>query len=104
MTLAEVGYPDAPQPGGTILGLDAIGGGDVRAYYAGAERDGGRWRVSGGRAAYLTARGTDVERARRGVMRALDGLGGDGWRARRDIAAVHAACSPRTESGPGGAA
>ena len=75
--------------GGTIEGLDdRMAEQDVLVFHAGtAFVDGRRWRVRGGRrCTWRPGRRPSRKRAPR-AYRALDCLGGPGWRCRRDIAA-----------------
>lgn len=93
VALVDEGYPDRVQGGGVLGGLDAAETGGVHVFHAATRRVDGTWVVRGGRAAYLTAVGDSLEAARQRVQSALAGLSGNGWRARRDIAAgaVHPA-------------
>jgi phosphoribosylamine--glycine ligase len=84
VALADAAYPDALSGTGRIEGLDALE--DVLVFHSGTVRDGEAWRVSGGRAAHVTATAPDVESARARAYHAIDRLGGSGWRCRRDIA------------------
>jgi len=86
VALVASGYPDAPQRGGRILGLDQVAAPDLQVFHA-ATRWADGWCVDGGRAAYLTAVADDLTAARSRVQQALATLGGDGWRYRTDIAA-----------------
>lgn len=86
VALVAEGYPDAPQPGGRIVGLDALEGQeDLQVFHAGTRWQDG-WVVDGGRAAYVTAIAADIAAARDRVMRAVGTLSGARWRARSDIA------------------
>ncbi len=87
VALVDEGYPDALRRDGLITGLDAAATDeDVVVFHAGSGQDAGGWRVRGGRAAYVTARGAGVEEARARAYAAVAGLGGHGWRCRADIA------------------
>ncbi len=100
VALADEGYPDAVRGGGEILGLERLDGRPgLLVFHAGTRAAGGTWRVSGGRAAYVVARAGTRAAARAAAYEALDGIGGSGWRARRDIAAGSAA--PAGERRPG---
>ena len=86
LALVDEGYPDRVRGGGVIEGLSALD--DVMVFHAGTRHEDGRWVVRGGRAAYLTATGANVEQARARVMAARARLSGTGWRSRSDIAAA----------------
>jgi phosphoribosylamine---glycine ligase len=89
VALTDAGYPDAVAGGGRIEGLDALESrDDLMVFHAGTTWRDGAWTVSGGRAAYLVARGEDRARARTAVYAAVASLAGGGWRCRRDIAAA----------------
>jgi phosphoribosylamine--glycine ligase len=88
VALVDAGYPDAVRGGGVIAGLDDIESGARRVFHARTRREGTRWIVSGGRAAYVCATGADTTAARQHVYDGIARLGGDGWRYRSDIAAA----------------
>jgi phosphoribosylamine--glycine ligase len=86
VALVDEGYPDAVRGGGTLAGLDALMESDqVTVFHAGTAFEEGRWRVRGGRAAYVVARGADRAEAASLAYRAIAHLGGNGWRCRHDI-------------------
>ena len=86
VALADRGYPGALE-GGAIEGLDALEDEpDLLVFHGATAREGGRWALRGGRAAYVTARGADVEEARARAYGAVARLGGTGWRCRADVA------------------
>jgi phosphoribosylamine--glycine ligase len=87
LALVDEGYPDSVKGGGTIRGLDEVERSGVLVFHAGTRREGADWRVSGGRAAYLTATADTLEAARVRVEQARARLSGNGWRSRTDIAA-----------------
>lgn len=87
VALADEGYPAAVRGGGEIAGLDALEGRGVSVFHAGTRREGGRWIVRGGRAAYVTAKAGSIEAARSAVYAACRELSGTGWRCREDVAA-----------------
>jgi phosphoribosylamine--glycine ligase len=93
VALVDAGYPDEVRGGGRIGGLAALEErGDVFVFHAATRRGPAGWRVGGGRAAYVTARAPSLAAARARVYAAVDTLDGEGWRARRDVAA-HAAAT-----------
>ncbi len=86
VALVDEGYPDAVRGGGTLAGLDELMESDeITVFHAGTAFEDGRWRVRGGRAAYVMARGADPGAAAGTAYRAIARLGGDGWRCRHDI-------------------
>jgi phosphoribosylamine---glycine ligase len=87
LALVDEGYPDSVKGGGTIRGLDEVERSGVLVFHAGTRREGADWRVSGGRAAYLTATADTLDAARVRVEQARARLSGNGWRSRSDIAA-----------------
>jgi phosphoribosylamine---glycine ligase len=90
VALVDEGYPERPHRDGRIEGLEAIVGPEVDVIHAATRRVDGGWAVSGGRAAYVVARGADQSAARDRAYSAIARLGGHGWRCRRDIAADEA--------------
>jgi phosphoribosylamine--glycine ligase len=88
VALVDEGYPDAVSATGTIEGLEELARQpDVMVFHAGTRREEGRWRVRGGRAAYVAARAASCAEARAHAYRAIESLRGPGWRCRCDIAA-----------------
>jgi phosphoribosylamine--glycine ligase len=88
VAVVDEGYPGEVRGGGTIEGLDdRMAEQDVLVFHAGTAFVDGRWRVRGGRALHVAARAETLAEARARAYRALDCLGGPGWRCRRDIAA-----------------
>ena len=82
---AAKGYPDAPERGTEIRGLDAITDPDVIVTHAGTKRDGERLLANGGRVLNVTALGADVAEAQRKAYAALDRIDWPGGFCRRDI-------------------
>lgn len=104
VALVDAGYPDAVRGGGRIGGLERLeAGADVVVFHAATRRAPDGWWVAGGRAAYVMACAGTLAAARERVYAAVDGLDGDGWRARRDVAAGAAgpALEARTVAGRG---
>ena len=95
VALADEGYPDAVRGGGAIAGLDEIERPEhvVVFHAASAAEPGARWRVAGGRAAYVVGLADTVAAARTKAYDAIARLGGAGWRCRRDVAAAPAAAA-----------
>jgi phosphoribosylamine--glycine ligase len=89
VALTDEGYPDEIRGAGRITGFERLREReDVLVFHAGTRRADDGWQVTGGRAAYVVARGASRGDARARVYAALAELGGRGWRARRDIAAT----------------
>lgn len=100
VALVDRDYPEGASGNGVVEGLEAIERDpDLALFQAGLAWDGGAARVKGGRVAYVTARARDREDARARVYRAIDRLGGTGWRCRRDIAALGAAAGRELTTG-----
>jgi phosphoribosylamine--glycine ligase len=96
VALVDAGYPEAPLGTGTIRGSDDV----ERApgtwmLYAGVRGGEQGWRVTGGRAAYVCAEDTTLDRARERAYAGVARLGGAGWRFRRDIATMRPAATRR---------
>ena len=86
VVMAANGYPDDPQRGTEIAGLDAAGGDpDVKIFHAGTRREGGRILADGGRVLGVTAAGPDLTAARDRAYRAIDRIDWPGGFCRRDI-------------------
>jgi phosphoribosylamine--glycine ligase len=88
VVLASVGYPDAPQTGRPISGLEAaeaVPG--VRVLHAATARDGDRLLATGGRVLNVVARAADFADARARAYQALGSIGLEGSHYRTDIAA-----------------
>jgi phosphoribosylamine--glycine ligase len=86
VVMAANGYPDDPQRGSEICGLDAAGSEpDVKIFHAGTRRDGDRIIADGGRVLGVTATGPDLSAARDRAYRAIDRIVWPGGFYRRDI-------------------
>jgi phosphoribosylamine--glycine ligase len=89
--IAAPGYPDAPEAGGVIEGLDRaehLEG--VTVFHAGtAERD-GRVVAAGGRVLNVTALGADLASARSRAYEAVELIDLPGGQVRTDIGAAAA--------------
>ena len=103
VALVDQGYPDAVKGGGTLTDLDrAAEKHGVMVFHAGTRWDGTKWRVSGGRAAYVVATASTREATREKAYAAVADVGGEGWRCRRDIAldgSMAAPSGPATRAG-----
>jgi phosphoribosylamine---glycine ligase len=86
VVMAADGYPDDPQHGTEIRGLDeAAGDPDVKIFHAGTRRDGDRILSHGGRVLGVAATGSDLAAARDRAYRAVDAIDWPGGFCRRDI-------------------
>ncbi len=87
VVLASRGYPDTPELGKVISGIDEaekVEG--VKVFHAGTRKENGAYVTSGGRVLGVTARGADLKTA---VWRAYEAVGKisfDGMHYRKDIA------------------
>jgi len=86
VVMAANGYPDDPQRGSEIRGLDEAGGEpDVKIFHAGTKRDGDRILADGGRVLGVNATGADLGAARERAYAAVDKIDWPGGFCRRDI-------------------
>jgi phosphoribosylamine--glycine ligase len=86
VVMAARGYPDDPQRGSEIRGLEAAGSeSDVKIFHAGTKRDSGRLLADGGRVLGVTALGDDIDAARERAYRAVDKIDWPQGFCRRDI-------------------
>jgi len=93
VVMAANGYPDDPQRGTEIRGLDAAGADpEVKIFHAATKRDGNRFLADGGRVLGVTATGDDLAEARQRAYAAVSKIDWPGGFCRRDIG------RPRRES------
>ena len=88
VVLAAPGYPDAPQTGGAIDGLDDVteqAHPDVSVFHAGTALSDDQIVVSGGRVLCVTALGDSVRQAQRAAYGAIARIRFDGMQYRTDI-------------------
>jgi phosphoribosylamine---glycine ligase len=86
VVMAANGYPDEPQRGTEIRGLDiAATDRDVKIFHAGTRRDGDRLLADGGRVLDITALGKDFDLARERAYAAVDRVDWPKGFCRRDI-------------------
>jgi phosphoribosylamine--glycine ligase len=87
VVMAARGYPEAPEHGSEIRGLDAAAAGDpkVKIFHAGTRRDGERLIADGGRVLGVTALGHDLEAACTRAYAAVDRIDWPEGFCRRDI-------------------
>jgi phosphoribosylamine--glycine ligase len=87
VVMAARGYPEQPERGGQIHGLDRAAGDDrVKIFHAATRREGERLIADGGRVLGVTARGADFAEARRLAYAAVDRIEWPQGICRRDIA------------------
>ncbi len=83
---AAKGYPDAPERGSEIRGVDkAAAMAGVTIYHAGTKQDGARLLANGGRVLNVTALGSSVSEAQTRAYAAIDVIDWAGGFCRRDI-------------------
>ena len=88
VVLAARGYPENPEPGEVIEGLDRVTPEthpDCKVFHAGTAQDKGRVVVSGGRVLCVTALGDSVKQAQRAAYAALAEIRFGGMQYRGDI-------------------
>jgi phosphoribosylamine---glycine ligase len=91
VVMAGKGYPEEPQRGGEIRGLDAAGTDPkVKIFHAGTRRDDRRLIADGGRVLGVTALGADLAAARDRAYAAVDRINWPDGFCRRDIGALGA--------------
>jgi phosphoribosylamine---glycine ligase len=89
VVVAAKGYPDEPERGSEIRGLDAAARDPkVKIFHAGTRRDGGRLLAYGGRVLGVTALGQDLAAARDRSYAAVDRISWPEGFCRRDIGAA----------------
>ena len=87
VVLASRGYPDTPELGKVISGIDAaekVEG--VKVFHAGTRKENGAYVTSGGRVLGVTARGADLKTAVRRAYEAVGKISFEGVHYRKDIA------------------
>ena len=87
VVMAASGYPEAPQRGGEIKGLERAGAvPDVQVFHAGTEQDAeGRIRATGGRVLTVCATGATLQQARDRAYAAIDLIDWPTGFCRRDV-------------------
>jgi phosphoribosylamine---glycine ligase len=96
VVLAAAGYPEAPQQGAVIHGLERIAADthpDARVFHAGTALSEGNVVVSGGRVLCVTALGDSVRQAQKAAYDAVAAIEFDGMQYRTDIG--YRALAPR---------
>ena len=87
VVLAGRDYPERPDSGTPIDGVDAAEAAGALVFHAGTAMRGDRLVTNGGRVLNVTAVGPSLEDARRSAYEACDLISFEGMRFRRDIAA-----------------
>ena len=92
VVLAAAGYPDAPESGAAILGLDEAEAAGGLVFHAGTAERSGELVATGGRVLAVTALGESIAEAREQAYRAVEQIELPGVQYRQDIAlaAIHA--------------
>ena len=97
VVLAAAGYPDAPQKGAVIRGLELKDNAErpeTHVFHAGTTERDGRVLANGGRVLAVTAIGDPLRGAQRLAYEAVNRIGFEGMQYRRDIG--HRALKPRS--------
>ncbi|MGL4819132.1 MAG: phosphoribosylamine--glycine ligase, partial [Bacilli bacterium] len=84
VVLAAKGYPDAPEKGYAIRGLETLE--NVLVFHAGTAKDGDVWRTNGGRVLFVAACGDDIAGAIQHVYAEIAKIESEGLFYRKDIA------------------
>ncbi len=85
IVMAATGYPDAPEKGGTIKGLDDATATGAKVFHAGTALADGNIVANGGRVLAVTASGPNVAEAQRAAYRAAAAIDFPSGFYRRDI-------------------
>jgi len=85
VVLAAAGYPDTPQKGDVISGLDTQFPDDTRVFHAGTTLQGGSVVTAGGRVLCVTALGENVTQAQQNALAAISQIRWTGMFFRSDI-------------------
>ncbi len=85
LVLASKGYPEKPQVGKEIRGVEEVKREGIMVFYAGVKREGGKLLTAGGRVLNLCALGKTLKEARDKVYRAVEKIHFEGMHYRRDI-------------------
>jgi len=86
VVMASGGYPEAYEKGFEITGLDQVANqSDIMVFHAGTKKEGEKFLTNGGRVLGVTARGSDLEEARRKAYDAVSRIHFKNAHYRRDI-------------------
>ncbi|MEO8511882.1 MAG: phosphoribosylamine--glycine ligase [Chloroflexota bacterium] len=89
VVIAAAGYPEAPERGAALEGVEPSGpgdDGDVLVFHAGTRRTSRGWEASGGRVLTVVGRGTEMAAAREAAYRGVARVALEGGQHRSDIA------------------
>jgi phosphoribosylamine--glycine ligase len=86
VVLSSKGYPESPEKGKTITGLDAVPP-DITVFHSGTIKEAGKSVSNGGRVLTVTAKGLTPEEARKKAYSAIKKINFDGMHYRGDIGA-----------------
>jgi phosphoribosylamine---glycine ligase len=87
VVLASKGYPDKPEKGKVIRGLEGLKNrDDVMVFHGGTRKVGDTYYTAGGRVLGVTAKGGTYEEAVRNVYDAVSCIEFEGMQYRKDIA------------------
>lgn len=84
VVMASGGYPEKYEKGKEIAGLDCVDE-DVMVFHAGTKREGGRFYTNGGRVLGVTAKGADMDAARKKAYANVEKIAFAGAHYRKDI-------------------
>lgn len=87
VVLAAKGYPEAPEKGKVIVGLDRVPS-QVLVFHAGTKHEAGKLVVNGGRVLNLVGTGDTIDEARQRAYQAAETVGWPGVQFRTDIASI----------------
>lgn len=85
VVLAAANYPETPQTGDAISGLDKADSDMVKTFHGGTQLQGDQVVTSGGRVLCVTALGDTVKAAQQNAYQAIDNIQWNGCYYRRDI-------------------
>ncbi len=87
VVMSARGYPEAPEKGDEINGLDALPD-DVLVFHSGTKKEHGKFVTAGGRVLAVAAKAATLEKAREKACSAVEKIKFDGMHYRKDIGAV----------------
>lgn len=85
VVMAAKGYPNTPEKGGVIEGINAVSGPHVQIFHAGTAEKDGALIANGGRVLNVTATGASIAQAQALAYAAVDGIDFPTGFCRRDI-------------------
>jgi phosphoribosylamine---glycine ligase len=84
VVLSARGYPEAPEKGREISGLDALPD-DVLVFHSGTKKEDGKFVTAGGRVLAVSAKAATLEKAREKAISAAGKIKFNGRHYRKDI-------------------